>query len=124
MSGAVVPAGALADRGGKTTARGISPYCDTVGVDRQRRRLGKDPLDRGVAVLGRGGKPMLGSEPISDRDDAAAARIGQHAAKPVMRINASEDAAAAVKIDKARQAFAGASVGRIDAEWQRPGVTR
>jgi hypothetical protein len=74
---------------------------DARRIDTQLARVLPDPCTRKVAVLHSRGELMLGRKHIVDRNDAAATRIRKHPAQSVVRLNAAEDASAAVKIDDA-----------------------
>src|SRR6185369_6988672 len=103
--GAIFQLCALTDRGSKSGARGIATHRDTICSKSENRGLLKHLRDRGVAVLKRSGKSMFGSKPVLNREHTTQACVGQHPAQPIVRLDASEDASATVKINETRQLF-------------------
>src|SRR5579883_3330706 len=91
------------NHGSKIAAGTVAADREPAGVDVEARALRRDPFGRGHRVLDRGGKFVLGGEPVTDGDDRAAARVGDQPADAVVSVKVADHPAAAMKIDERRQ---------------------
>jgi hypothetical protein len=93
----------LADHGRKRSAGGIAANDEPFRIDAKRGRVSRHERGRRNRVLDRCGKPVLRREPIVDRDQAAAGRVGQRGRDPVMGLDAARHHAAAMEEHEAGQ---------------------
>src|SRR5207237_1162236 len=83
-------------------AGGIAAHRDAIRPKPESRSLLKHLGDCGVAILKRSRKGVFGGKSVVDREHATLACVRQHPAQPIVRLDASEDAPATVKIDQPR----------------------
>jgi hypothetical protein len=79
------------------------PHGDARGVDAERGRLGLRETQRGHAVVHRGGKRVLRAHAVVHRQHGAAGGGGQRAAQHVVRVQVTDDPAAAMEVHEQRQ---------------------
>src|ERR1700730_14881174 len=88
------------DGRGEVSARAVAAYCQAVGVDTELLRILGYPTRCGHGVVDRGRKRVLGRDGVIDRDDDAAAGIGQRPAQGVVCIEAAASPSTAVEKDQ------------------------
>ena len=109
---------------GRQRAAGrIAADGDARGVQAQRcpARAGQ-PVQRVPGVVHGGGKAPLRRQPVVERQHGGAALLAEHAAKGVVRFDAANGEAAAVRVQQHRQA--GVVAGRDQARAQLKAVAR
>src|SRR2546421_1267573 len=89
-----------ADHGGEVATSAVAADREPGRVDTDVRAVPGDPAGGGMAVLHRGGEPVLGRQPVADRDNGAGYGVRERAADAVGGVDAAEGPAATEEVDQ------------------------
>ena len=93
----------LADHGGDRAARRVAADGEACGIGAEGWSVVADVPEGGERIVGRGGEGMLGRQAIVDRNNLAAALVGQPPAGRIVRLDVADHEAAAVIVDQGGQ---------------------
>ncbi len=94
-------------------AGAVAAHGDPVRISTEPAGVRERPAERGVGVVDRGGKPMLGRQPVVDRKYVCAGVAAENSARAVVRVQVAVEEPATVVEDEQRMGTAGLGRGVV-----------